>query len=188
MSQEPRVARTRTLHVAQHNMIESLVVRAAAASDLDAIREIYNQGIEDRVATLDTDPKTRDEMQAWWAQHGDRYAVLVAVDGDAIVGWASLNPFSHRCAHAAIADLSVYVARSYRGRGIGAALLQALEHHALAGGFHKIVLHALDGNEQGKRLYRKSGFVEVGVFKEHGMFDGKFVDVVAMEKLLANSR
>jgi len=46
------------------------------------------------------------------------------------------------------------------------------------------VLHALDGNEYGKRLYRKLGFVDVGVFKEHGLLEGRYVDVIAMERLL----
>lgn len=163
---------------------ELLVVREATDDDLEAIRQIYNHGIEDRIATLDTGPKTRDEMEAWWTQHGDRFAVIVALAGDTIVGWASLNPFSQRCAHTEIADLSVYVARGHRGHGVGSILLQKLDAHAIAGGFRKIVLHALDGNEPGKRLYRKSGFTEVGVFKEHGEIDGRFVDVVAMEKLL----
>ena len=104
--------------------------------------------------------------------------------GDAVVGWASLNRFSHRCAHDAIADLSVYVARSQRGRGFGKSLLEALEVVARTGNFHKVVLHALDENEAGRRLYRSAGFAEVGVFRDHGLLDGRYVDVVAMEKLL----
>jgi L-amino acid N-acyltransferase YncA len=165
-------------------MPESLTIRRALPGDREAIRRVYNEGIEDRVATLDTDPKSPDEIAAWWAEHGDRFAVLVALEAAAIVGWASLNRFSHRCAHSAIADLSVYVARSHRGRGIGSALLTRLESEARAGGFYKIVLHALNRNEHGKRLYVKSGFREVGIFREHGSIDGSFVDVVAMEKLL----
>ena len=165
-------------------MIESLTVRPAATGDLEAIRRIYNEGIEDRVATLDVEPKSPAEIGAWWREHDASYAVLVAVESEAVVGWASLNRFSHRCAHAAIADLSVYVARMHRGRGIGAELLRRLEESARAGGFHKIVLHALDCNEQGKRLYGKCGFREVGVFEKHGVIDGGFADVIAMEKLL----
>jgi L-amino acid N-acyltransferase YncA len=164
------------------------ITRRAEASDLDAILRIYNEGIEDRVATLETDPKSRSDIEDWWAEHDARYAVVVAEVGGTIAGWASLNPFSHRCAHAAIADLSVYVARSRRGRGIGQSLLGVLETEALAGKFHKIVLHALEENEAGKRLYRKFGFVEVGVFREHGFLQGRYVDVVAMEKLLERSR
>lgn len=165
-------------------MAELLVVRRASPDDLDAIRRIYNEGIEDRVATLDTDPKSRDAIADWWAEHDGRFVVLVALKGEVIVGWASLNRFSQRCAHSAIADLSVYVTRSERGRGIGAALLDGLAAHARAGGFRKIVLHALNANEPGKNLYRRAGFREVGVFCEHGKIDGRYVDVVSMEKLL----
>ncbi len=163
---------------------KSLAVRRATNDDVEAMRRIYNQGIKDHVATLDGDRKTPDEMAAWWSAHDERYVVLVATESHEVVGWASLNRFSHRCAHAATADLSVYVARAHRGRGVGSSLLASLATEARRKGFHKIVLHALDSNEAGKRLYRKSGFAEVGVFREHGLLDGKYVDVVAMERLL----
>ncbi len=165
-------------------MIESLAVRRASADDLDAIRRIYNEGIEDRVATLDVEPKTPGDIDAWWREHDGAYAALVATESGSVVGWAALNRFSQRCAHAAIADLSVYVARSHRGRGVGSELLRRLEDEARAGGFRKIVLHALDSNEHGKRLYRRRGFREVGVYEQHGIIGGGFADVVAMEKLL----
>jgi phosphinothricin acetyltransferase len=159
-------------------------VRSASAGDLESIRRIYNEGIEDRVATLESDLKTVDDIAEWWAQHDARFAVLVAAADGEISGWASLNRFSHRCAHSGIADLSVYVARAHRGHGLGYALLRELELCAAENGFHKIVLHALDTNEHGKNLYRKCGFTQVGVFREHGMLDGNYVDVLAMEKLL----
>jgi L-amino acid N-acyltransferase YncA len=159
-------------------------VRRARVDDLPAIRRIYNEGIEDRVATLDTHPKSLHDIAQWWVQHDERYAVLVATESDEVVGWASLNRFSHRRAHDRVADLSVYVARSHRARGVGAALLCELERTAKSDAFHKIVLYALNANEHGKRLYARAGFVEVGVFKEHGVLDERRVDVVAMEKLL----
>jgi L-amino acid N-acyltransferase YncA len=161
-----------------------VVVRRAAADDLPAIREIYNQGIDDRIATLETLPKTSEEIAAWFKDRDQRYAVIVACDRDDVVGWASLNRFSPRRAHSAIADLSVYVARTRRGCGVGTTLLEHLEPLARSAGFHKIVLHALNRNETGKRLYRAGGFREVGVFEKHGTLDGTPVDVVAMEKLL----
>ena len=123
-------------------------------------------------------------MAAWWAEHDDGYAVLVATERERVVGWAALNRFSHRCAHSSVADLSVYVARESRGKGVGSTLLERLADEAKRGGFHKIVLHALNDNEHGKRLYRKASFAEVGVFREHGRLDGRLVDVVAMERLL----
>jgi L-amino acid N-acyltransferase YncA len=162
----------------------ALTIRRALRGDLEAIRRIYNEGIEDRVATLDTEPKSDEAIMQWWSQHDERYAILVATELGEIVAWASLNRFSHRCAHSEIADLSIYVARVHRNKGVAYSLLSRLANEARKGAFHKIVLHALDGNEYGKRLYRKAGFEEVGVFKEHGLLDGQYVDVIAMERLL----
>ncbi|MGR4065278.1 MAG: arsinothricin resistance N-acetyltransferase ArsN1 family A [Vulcanimicrobiaceae bacterium] len=160
------------------------MVRPATGADVAAMKRIYNQGIEDGVATLEVATRSEAEMAAWYADRDERHAVLVAVAADEIVGWASLNRFSHRCAHDAIADLSVYVARERRSQGIGRELLLALLERARDARFHKVVLHALDSNVAGKRLYARVGFVEVGVFKEHGEIDGSLVDVVAMEQIL----
>ena len=163
----------------------SLAVRNARAGDLAAIRAIYNEGIADRAATLDLEPKSDGEIADWFAVRSDgHYAVVVATRDGHIVGWASLNPYSHRCAYANVADLSIYVARSARGTGVGAVLLNAVEDVARRGGFHKIVLFALTFNAAGQRLYRKAGYREVGVFREQGVLEDRFVDVIAMEKLL----
>jgi len=163
----------------------ALRVRSAQSTDLDAIRRIYNEGIEDRIATLDEEPKNADDIAAWWSVHEGRYRVLVAEGSHGeIVGWASLNPYSHRCAYRGVADLSVYVARASRGRGVGSRLLAALERQAKEYRFHKIVLFTLPFNSGGQRLYRKLGYREVGVFAEQGRLDGAFVDVMAMEKIL----
>lgn len=165
--------------------VSSLYVRESRASDLPAIRAIYNEGIEDRVATLDEDPKSEAEIDEWYRnQHDERYRVLVAERAGHIVGWASLNCYSHRCAYRGVADLSVYVARHARGSGVGTALLRSIDEHACRGEFRKIVLFALAINDAGRRLYGKAGYREVGVFKEQGRLDGRAVDVVAMEKLL----
>jgi phosphinothricin acetyltransferase len=161
-----------------------LVVREAVAGDLGAIRRIYNEGIEDRIATLDEDPKTAEDIQAWFADHGERYAVLVAERAGTIAGWASLNRYALRCAYGGVADLSVYVGRPARGSGVGSALLAALEATARARDFHKIVLFTFSFNAAGRALYEKRGFREVGVFRDHGRLDGRFIDIVVMEKIL----
>lgn len=190
--QRPRCSATSLPRGATENLrvqsFGSRTIRQAADGDLKAIAAIYNEGIEDRVATLDTQPKSPEEIADWWRRHGDRYAVLVATESGNVLGWASLNRFSARCAHAEIADVSVYVTREFRGRGVGFALLSGLAHQAAANGFRKLVLHALDHNEHGKRLYFKAGFREVGVFREHGRIDGRYVDVVAMERILRVAR
>jgi phosphinothricin acetyltransferase len=161
-----------------------LSVREGDACDLEAIRRIYNEGIEDRIATLDEDPKSVEDIQAWFAEHGGRFAVLVAERDGTVAGWASINRYAQRCAYAGVADLSVYVARAARGSGVGSALLAALEQAALARGFHKIVLFTFAFNVPARRLYAACGFREVGVFHEQGRLEGRFVDVLAMEKIL----
>lgn len=163
----------------------AISIREATSADAPAIAAIYNQGIEDRVATLETQPRTADERDEWLAGRGRRHPVLVAASGDgAVVGWCSLNPFNPRPVYDNVADLSVYVAREQRGRGIGDALLAALEERARAVGYHKIVLAAFPTNAPGMRLYERHGFTTVGIYREQGMLDGRWIDVIVMEKLL----
>ena len=159
--------------------------RAARETDIPAIRAIYNEGINDRIATLDEARKSTSEMARWFDEHRGRYRVFVAERAGAVVGWASLNRYSHRCAYDGVADLSVYVRRDARGSGVGSALLAALERAAAHAGFHKIVLFALAHNRAGLRLYRRAGFRRVGVFREQGTLDGSPIDVVAMERILS---
>jgi L-amino acid N-acyltransferase YncA len=162
----------------------TIAIRRPTAADVERIRIIYNEGIEDRIATLDLEPKSAAEITAWWNEHAGRYEVVVAERDGEVVGWAALNPYSHRCAYDAVADLSVYVARAARGTGVGGALLRDIEHRARERAFHKIVLFTFPFNKSGQALYRKHGYREVGTFKEQGMIAGEFVDVMAMEKLL----
>jgi len=163
----------------------AMQIREATGDDAAAIARIYNQGIEDRMATLETRPRTPEERAEWLAARGPRHPVLVAEDGrGAVVGWGSLNAFNPRPAYDQVADFSVYVAREQRGHGIGDALLGALETRARALGYHKMVLAAFPTNAPGMRLYERHGFRTVGVYHEQGLLDGQWVDVIVMEKIL----
>jgi len=112
-------------------LMHNINIRTAVSADLPLILNIYNQGIEDRIATLEQDLKEMSDIEIWFQEHQGRYSVLVAESKGEIVGWASLNPYSHRCACKGVADLSVYVDRAFRGNGIGGLLLQALEKKQL---------------------------------------------------------
>ena len=164
---------------------DDLQIRDATADDANSITRIYNQGIEDRTATLETELRSPQERAEWLASHGPRHPVILAVDPSGIVlGWGSLNRFNPRAAYEYVVDFSVYVAREVRGRGVGDALLGALESRARALGYHKMVLAAFASNGPGLRLYERRGFAAVGVYHEQGMLDGRWVDVVLMEKIL----
>ena len=159
-------------------------IRAAVPDDAEAICVIYNQGIEDRLATLETELRTPEERLSWLAARGPRHPVLVAIADGAVVGWGSLNRFNPRPAYDHVVDFSVYVDRAWRGRGVGRHLLAALVEAARGLGYHKMVLSAFPFNAAGMALYERMGFSTVGVYREQGMLDGKWVDTVVMERLL----
>ncbi|MBI4240597.1 MAG: N-acetyltransferase [Candidatus Rokubacteria bacterium] len=159
-------------------------VRSATPDDAAPISLIYNQGIEDRIATLETDFRTPEERRQWLATRGPRHPVIVAEADGAVVGWGSLNRFNPRRAYDFVADFSVYVERGWRGKGVGSRLLPRLVELARELGYHKLVLSAFPWNEGGMALYRKFGFLTVGIYREQGKLDGRWVDTITMEKIL----
>lgn len=159
-------------------------IRSASIHDIEDILSIYNEGIMDRIATLETTIKDMSFMLEWFHGHKGRYKIIVAEINSSIIGWASLNQFNSREAYDGVADLSVYINKNYRGQGVGGKLLTHLEKIAKENAFHKLILFTFPFNEVGQGLYKKRGFREVGVFKNHGVLDGQYVDVMAMEKLL----
>ncbi len=161
-------------------MISTLTVRQATLEDLNSILRIYNQGIEDRIATLETEEKSLAYMNRWFQDHQGRYSILVAEREDEVIGWASLNPYSLRCAYNGVADLSVYIDRNFRGQGVGNSLLESLEKSALEQEFYKIVLFTFPFNQGGQELYQKRGYRKVGVFEKQGVMDDAFIDVMIM--------
>jgi len=169
--------------------MDDLRLRPATAADAAAICEIYNQGIVDRIATLETEVRTPEERREWLALRKPRHPVIVAVSAatggtPTVLGCASLNPFNPRRAYDAVVDLSVYVERSWRGRGIGRRLLGRLVELARELGYHKMVLATFPLNLLGVALYERMGFRQVGVYREQGELDGTWVDVLVMERLL----
>ena len=163
--------------------MERVHIRAARPADAGGICVIYNQGIEDRVATLETELRTPAERREWLVARGPRHPVFVA-EAEGIVGWASLNVFNPRPAYAHVADISVYVERSWRGRGVGRGLLAHLIEAAPGLDYHKLVLAAFPFNAAGMALYQRLGFRTVGIYREQGQLDGRWVDVIVMERLL----
>ena len=164
--------------------MSEITIQPARPSDAAQICTIYNQGIEDRVATLETEQRTPGERREWLATRGPRHPVIVADAGGQVVGWGSLNPYNPRPAYEHVADFSVYVERGWRGKGVGRRLLARLIELAREIGYHKMMLAAFPFNEAGVALYERMGFSRVGICHEMGLLDGAWVDTVVMEKLL----
>ena len=161
------------------------MIRKMEEKDLNEILEIYNQGIQDGLATFEVEIKDEEYIKNWFTVHQGRYAVFVAVKKEGeIMGWASVNPYNTRAAYDGVGELSIYIHRRFRGKGIGQQLLHALEEEAKHQGFYKLVLFTFPINILGQGLYHKQNYRKVGLFKNQGRLRGKFVDVMIMEKLL----
>ena len=92
----------------------SAVVRAATRADAAEIARIYNEGIEDRVGTFETEPRSADDVLGW-IEAGFPLVVAETAPGE-VAAWASAPPYrAHRPAYAGVADFSIYVARPARG-------------------------------------------------------------------------
>jgi L-amino acid N-acyltransferase YncA len=162
-------------------------LRSAVPTDAVAITAIHNQGIASRGATFDTTPRTVEDSNARIRDAG-RYPLLVAVDGGAVVGWAGLHGYRPRDCYSGIAEFSVYVDDAARGRGIGRQLLRALVDAAAAAGFWKLVSRVFPFNHASRAACRAAGFREVGSYEKHARLDGRWLDVVIVERLIPQNQ
>src|SRR5471030_862999 len=149
----------------------TVTIRDATGADAGAICAIHNQGIADRIATLETTLRVPTDTLTWLGERGPRHPVLVAELDGTVVGWASLNRFNPRPAYDFVADFSVYIERAWRGKGIGRQLLDRLVALARAHGYHKMVLAAMASNDAGLALYTGTGFTRIGVYREQGKLE-----------------
>jgi phosphinothricin acetyltransferase len=158
--------------------------RLASSTDAAAIARIDNEGVADRVATFETEPRTTMDIEAWF--DSDR-VIVVAEDAHAVVAFASTSPYRGRPCYVGVAEFSVYVAREARGRGAGTVVMAALLAQAEAAGYWKLVSRVFPENTASRALLRKLGFREVGIYEKHARLDGAWRDVVIVERLLPES-
>jgi L-amino acid N-acyltransferase YncA len=163
------------------------LVRSAATSDAQAIADIYKEGIEDRVATFETEPRSAAQISAQLAEKGDRYPTLVVERDGEVVAWASAGAYRSRPCYAGIAEHSVYVARKARGTGAGRLALEALSRVCGERGFWKLTSRIFPENVASIALHERVGFRIVGTYRRHGQLDGEWRDCVIVEKLLGDA-
>jgi len=147
------------------------------AADWPAVEAIYAEGIATRAATFETEPP---DYAAFDASHhaGHRF---VAVEDGRVVGWAVLAPTSSRACYAGVAESSVYIAESARGRGVGRALMEALVASAETAGIWTIHAGMFPENAASVALHESLGFRLVGRFERVAQLDGAWRDTVLLE-------
>jgi phosphinothricin acetyltransferase len=158
-----------------------LAIRQATPADLGQITEIYNDAIQKTTATFDTEPKTLEEQESWFANHDASHPVLIAEQGDLIVAWASLSKWSDRCAYCDTAEISLYVKEEYRGKGIGKQLMKAIIQEGKTAGLHTVIARIAGSNKISADLCKSFGFQYIGTMREVGKKFDKLLDVHLMQ-------
>jgi len=158
--------------------------RRATLADAPAIARIYNQGIEDRIATFETRLRTAADIRSWF---GGTHPIVVVESGGQVVAFAATSLYRNRACYAGIAEVSLYVARDSRRRGVGRLAMQSIIEEAERAGFWKLVSRVFLDNQASRGLIASLGFREVGVYEKHGQLDGVWRDVLIVERLIPSN-
>jgi L-amino acid N-acyltransferase YncA len=159
-----------------------IAIRLAETADCGRIAGIFNQGVEDRVATFETQLAELDDAERWIAED----LVIVAERNGTVVAWAKASAYADRHPYYdGVREATLYVERGARRSGVGRALLDSLADFAARAGAHKLVGKIFISNDASIALVRGLGWREVGVHERHGTLDGEWKDVLVVEKLLS---
>lgn len=165
------------------------MIRPATPADCAAIAAIWNPVIRDTAVTFTTAEKTVEGLAATLAEKAAAgHGFLVAEEAaGGIAGFATYGQFRAGPGYARTMEHSVILAPGSRGRGIGRALMTAVEAHAAAGGAHSIFAGVSGANPEGRAFHAAMGYREVAVLPEVGFKFGRWLDLVLMQKILAPS-
>jgi phosphinothricin acetyltransferase len=156
----------------------SFLIDLMRAEDWEEVRRIYLEGIATGNATFETDAPS---WERWDAAHLAEPR-LVARDDERLLGWASLSKVSERCVYAGVAEVSVYVAGSARGRGVGRKLLEALIERSEDAGIWTLQAGIFPENTASIAIHRRCGFRVVGTRERLGQLAGRWRNVMLLER------
>jgi len=149
------------------------MIRLARSGDIPALAEIYNYEVLNGVATFDVEARSYSDRLAWFNAHQGKYRLLVYDEG-VIKGYASLSRYHDRKAFDCTAEISVYVGKDFRGKGIGKALAKEVLFLAEKDkAFVSVVSQIEASNAVSRRLHEELGFKYVGTLKDAGIKFGK---------------
>jgi L-amino acid N-acyltransferase YncA len=144
----------------------------------EAVRNIYLQGIATKQATFQTEAPS---WEAWDNGHLSRLR-FVALDSGTVTGWAALSPVSGRCVYAGVTEVSVYINERYRGKGIGAALMEKLIAESETQNIWTIQSGIFPENQASIALHEKFGFRKIGYREKIGKMGDVWRDTILMER------
>jgi L-amino acid N-acyltransferase YncA len=164
----------------------SVIIRAATASDMDAIAHIYAHHVNHGTGTFETEAPDSSEIRRRWSEVISRgLPWLVADDVGDIVGYAYAGPYRPRVAYRHTVEDSIYVRADRLGSGVGRLLMPALIDATKVCGMHQVIAVIGDsGNQASIQLHRRFGFQDAGLLKDVGFKFGRWLDTVFMQRSL----
>ncbi|SIO31468.1 phosphinothricin acetyltransferase [Rhodovulum sp. ES.010] len=162
-----------------------MTVRPAVAADAPAIAAIWNPVIRDSLVTFNPVEKTPDEVAALIeTRQAAGHGFLVGLQGADVAGFAAYGQFRAGAGYAHTMEHTILLAPGARGRGLGRALMQAVEAHAAAGGAHSMIADVSAANPGGIAFHARLGYLRIARLPQVGRKAGHWLDLVLMQKRL----
>jgi len=164
----------------------TLTIRPARADDAPALREIFNDAVEDGLTTFESALRSVDEQKLLIAaaERDSRRPLLVAELRNWVCGVVSIQSYAEAIHRGEIAEITIFVRRSFRSYGIGRQLMRAAQAEAARLGYRKLIGHVLSDNEESLQLCKATGWLLVGVHQRHARHGSRLRDVTVVEYLL----
>jgi phosphinothricin acetyltransferase len=164
-----------------------VVLRTARVGDLPAITSIYAHHVSTGTASFELEPPDANEMERRWRDVVERgLPYWIAERPGEIVGFAYASPYRPRAAYRFTLEDSVYVRDDCVGAGIGRKLLDLLVAECARWGARQMIAVIGDSaNTASIRLHAVAGFTHLGTLDKVGWKFGRWLDVVLMQRVLA---
>lgn len=158
-----------------------MIIRDALEADLPAIVAIYNEAIRGRISTAQLDEVSVEERLPWFRKHSaSSHPLWVAEIDSEIAGWFSFHPFIKRAAYRGTAEISVYVSKRFRSRGVGKELLEKAIAQSPELKLSALIGYIFQINEPSLRLFERTGFERWGLLPRVTNVDGIERSIVIM--------
>lgn len=158
------------------------MIRRAEQRDIPALMDIYNDAILHTTATFDTEIKKIEDRRAWYEEHTGRYVIYIYEENGIVAGYASLSRYRDRKAFDPAVELSIYIHKDHRGRGIGRSLMrETLSYARQCREIETVISLITSENETSIHLHEAFGFSYCGQIKNAGVKFGKRLNLNAYE-------
>jgi phosphinothricin acetyltransferase len=153
------------------------------------MREIFNEAVEDGLATFEPAPRSLEEQQQLIAaaERDTQHPILVAEVRNWVCGLVGIEPHDQRHRLDDLGEVVVFVRRSFRSYGVGRQLMRSAQSEAAGLGYRKLIGQILAENQESVRLCRATGWRVIGQYEKHARHDGLLRDVVVVEYLVPAS-